>query len=97
MENKYIITCNISFPRTNYVKLLKIVKSYGCWAVVGDASFIVVTSQNEIQIRDRIITALKRNDKVFVSQVSSPAAWYGFGDRSTEWLQNNICKNNKSL
>jgi len=92
MNNKYIITCDIAFPRINNSKILKTVKSLGHWAIVGESAFIVVTSKSEVEVRNKIMTVLKRNDKVFVCRVGSQAAWYGLGDRLDEWLQNNLCK-----
>lgn len=90
MNKAYIITYDLSNPGQRYEALLKKIKAYPKWARLGGSSYIIVTPQDHVQIRDNLKTVLDRNDKIFVSIVKAPAAWYNLGDEVSQWLNNNL-------
>lgn len=86
MKNTYIISYDLSKPGQNYEELLKRIKSYSTWARLGGSAYIIETESNYVQVRDYLMQVLDKNDKLFVGEVSAPAAWYGLGTEVSNWL-----------
>jgi len=82
----YIISYDLIQPGKNYEELLKIIKAYLNWARLGGSAYVVQTEESSVQIRDKLLTVLDTNDKLFVGTISAPAAWYGLGTEVSNWL-----------
>jgi len=90
MKKVYIITYDLSNPGRNYEALLKLIKSYPAWARLGGSSYLVLTEQSTVQIRDYLTPALDTNDSLFVGLMSNVAAWRGLGDEVSNWIKDNL-------
>ena len=88
-NNIYIITYDLTNPGRNYEELLKILKTQGKWARLGGSSYLVACDSTVIQLRDNLKVALDINDKIYVSLLSSPAAWYGLSQDVANWILDN--------
>ena len=86
----YVITYDLSAPGRDYNNLYGLIRSYGTWAAITESSWIVVTSQSSVQIRDYLMPAIDSNDKLFVGGPISQAAWNGLSQEVSDWLKNNI-------
>lgn len=86
MKKTYIISYDLSQPGQNYEELLKRIKSYSGWARLGGSAYVIITDKTHIEIRNNLKVVLDKNDKLFVSKISTPAAWYGLGNEVSNWL-----------
>lgn len=86
----YIISYDLSQPGQNYENLLKAIKSYGNWAMLGGSAYIIISDSSPVQIRDNLNKELDLNDKLYVGVVTSPAAWIGISDEVSDWLKKNL-------
>lgn len=85
-----IISYDLVNPGRNYPPLLAQIKGYKTWAKITESCYMVRTTDSAEQVRDALMAHLDANDKLFVSVVSPPAAWYGLSDSVSGWLQNNL-------
>ena len=88
--NTFIIYYDLYKPGQNYERLIKEIKSYRFWARLGASSYIIVTNDSAVVVRDTLRTVLCNKDKLFVGIVNAPAAWIGLGDEVSQWLRNNL-------
>jgi hypothetical protein len=89
--NTYIISYDLVSAGQNYEALLKKIHSYSSWARLGGSSYIIATEETAVQVRDKLMTVLDGNDKLFVSVVNAPAAWTtSLGDKVSQWIRNNL-------
>jgi len=90
MSKVYIISYDLSSPGQNYERVLKAIKANNAWARLGGSSYVVISNNTEVQIRDLIMNEMDTNDKLFVGILKAPAAWYGLGDEVSDWLKKNL-------
>lgn len=70
----YLITYDLRKNR-DYTSLYSAIKSYGTWAKITESSWIVVTEQNAVQVRDFLSNSLDEDDRLFVMKYGGAAAW----------------------
>ncbi len=90
MKNTYIISYDLNSPGKNYENVHKVIDSYPGWAKLGGSAYIIATEETASQIRDKIMEVIDINDQLFVGIVKAPAAWFGMGDKVSDWLKNNL-------
>lgn len=90
MNKAYIVSYDLSNPGQRYEDLLQRIKAYPKWARLGGSAYIIVTSQDPVQIRDNLKINFDFNDKLFIGSISPPAAWYNLGDEVSQWLNSNL-------
>ncbi len=90
MSRTFIISYDLNAPGKNYERVHNVIKRQPGWAKLGGSSYIVITDETEVQIRDAIMEVMDSNDQLFVGLVNAPAAWFGLGDEVSTWLQNNL-------
>jgi hypothetical protein len=78
----YIISYDLRKPGRNYDSLYAAIKSYGTWAHINESVWAVVTAEKAVQVRDKLLTHIDTNDRLFVIKSGTEAAW-----------RNPICKN----
>lgn len=86
----YIVSYDLSEPNQRYDELISLIKKDGKWARLGFSSYLVVSDATAVELRDRYKTALDGNDKLYVGQVKTPAAWCGMSDRVSQWIKENL-------
>ena len=89
----YMIGYDLNRPGQNYSDLFDAIKSIsGTWCHPLDSTWFVATNMSAVQIRDRLKSHIDVNDDLLVSRQSGEAAWYGFSDKASEWLKEQLEK-----
>ena len=74
----------------DYEELEDAIKSLGKWWHHLDSTWIVVCDKSAEEIRDDLKGHIRRGDKLLVVLSGGEGAWYGFNDRGSRWLKNNL-------
>lgn len=87
----YLIAYDIREPSAPsiYEDLYAAIKSYGTWAHITESCWAVVTEKKASEVRDHLIGHLREQDRLFVLQSASVAAWKNVICRN-EWLKKNL-------
>jgi len=85
----YIVTYDLKGESTSerYNKLIELIKEEGVWACLGGSSYLIESGRTPVELRDRYNAVLLRDDMLYVSQVSAPAAWRGYSQQVTDWIK----------
>lgn len=67
----YLITYDLNEPGQKYSELYEQIKSCGAWWHYLDSTWLVDTTLNAIQIRDRMRTAMDNSDSCFVIKLTN--------------------------
>jgi hypothetical protein len=87
----YLIGYDLDKPGQDYSDLIAAIKSLGVWWHNLDSTWLVLSDLDDKQIRDQLKTYIDTNDKLLVINVSGDAAaWYGFTDKGSQWLRDNL-------
>ena len=70
-----IIEYDLRGSETDYEKLYGVIKSYGTWAHITESTWFIKTNATCTDIRDRILTVMDSNDRLFVAELTGVAAW----------------------
>lgn len=70
-----IIEYDLRSPGRNYDELYKAIKSYGVWAHITESTWFIKTSESCVQVRDKLLTHMDGNDRIFVAALTGVAAW----------------------
>lgn len=74
----------------DYTNLIEAIKSYPDWWHYLDSTWVVVTNQSAVQIRDALKAHMHQDDELLVVQSSGVGAWSGFDTTGSEWLKNKL-------
>lgn len=85
-----IVAYDLMKEGQNYECLYKKLQAYDTHWHMQRSVWIIVTGKSSKEIRNELSPCLDQNDKLFVGKLSGEAAWYGYGEKVTEWLKNNI-------
>lgn len=88
--NTFIIVYDLAFPNLNYIKLTQLIQKYPGWAKIGRSAYIISTNLDNVKVRDSLLPALGVKDKIFVANISSPAAWYNLDTQVSNWIKTNL-------
>ena len=88
-----LIGYDLNKPRgeRDYPNLIKAIKeSFGTWWHNLDSTWLVVTDQTVVQVRDALSPYLDSGDELLVVRLSQGewASW-GFTEKAVQWLHNN--------
>ena len=85
----YIVTYDLKGESTSerYYKLTELIKEEGVWACLGGSSYLIESERTPVELRDKYNAVLLRDDMLYVSQVSAPAAWRGYSQQVTDWIK----------
>jgi hypothetical protein len=72
----------------DYPSLYERIKAYGTWCHTLESTWIIVTDQTSVQIRDNLRQAMDKDDGLLVTRLQGEGAWVGLSDEITQWLQN---------
>ena len=71
-----IIEYDLRQPGRNYDVLYEAIKSYGTWAHITESTWFIKTDATCVQVRDKLLSVMDTNDRLFVGELSGAAAWY---------------------
>ena len=86
----FFVTYDLMNPDRHHSDLLKKIKNYEGWAKLGDSCFLIKTDKDAVAIRDNLKMGLDSNDKIYIGQTITPAAWYNLPDDVTNWIKSNL-------
>ena len=84
----YIISYDLKKER-DYQSLYDGIKSYGTWARITESTWAIVTDESAVQVRDRLLSLVDSDDRLFVVKSGTEAAWRNVICKS-EWLKRNL-------
>ena len=86
----YIIGYDLNKPGQNYSDLHEAIKAYDNWWHHLDSTWIIVTDDSAVEVRDHLKTYIDSSDELLVAKLSGEAAWTGFNDKGSNWLKDNL-------
>jgi hypothetical protein len=86
----YLISYDLNKPGQEYTKLIEAIKSYGTWWHHLDSTWIVVTSDTAVEIRDKLKPYLDKGDELLVVALKGEGAWTGFNEKGSSWLKEHL-------
>ena len=72
----------------NIIFMNEIKTKYKQWAALSSNAFIIGSSDDVTEIRNRFLPFIGVNDKLFITKIMKPAAWTGYDKRFGEWIKN---------
>lgn len=72
----------------DYPSLYERIEAYGTWCHALESTWIIVSDQTSVQIRDNLRQAMDKDDGLLVTRLQGEGAWVGLSDEITQWLQN---------
>lgn len=84
-----IIEYDLRSPGRNYDSLYKAIKAYGVWAHITESTWFIKTNESCAQVRDKLLTHMDSNDRIFVAALTGVAAWRNVLC-SSEYLKTNL-------
>lgn len=86
----FIISYDLKTPGKNYDDLIKAIESYGTWWHHFGSTWCIVTEKTAAQVRDHLKQHMDNNDKLLVVKSGGEGAWFGFNDKGSQWLKDNL-------
>ena len=85
----YLIGYDLNKADKDYPSLYEVIKeqSDGSWWHELDSTWIIRSNRNALQIYEAIEEVVDSNDTVLVVSLSRAAAWTGFSQSGSDWLQ----------
>jgi hypothetical protein len=74
----------------NYDALYERIKQYDRWCHPLESTWLIVTQQSAVQIRDYLAQAMDQDDGLLVTRLQGEAAWRGLGDNLNQWLKEKL-------
>lgn len=86
----FIVSYDLIEPGQKYEELIKLIKQDGKWARLGGSAYLVDSDLTAVELRNRLKIALDGNDKLYVGQVTTPAAWSGMSEGVSRWIKEKL-------
>ena len=84
-----VIEYDLRSPGRNYDDLYTVIKGYGKWARLTESTWFIKTDATCAQVRDKLLSVMDANDRLFVGELDGCAAWHNT-ICSSEYLRNNL-------
>ena len=84
----YLISYNSNSNFQNLRIANEIKQKYSQWAILSSNTFIIISDDNVVAVRDCLQSHIIGGDKLFVTRVTSPAAWTGLPKEVSDWIIN---------
>ena len=79
----------INIPKQ--VSFQNMIRRYGKFAFLTNNACIIWTESTVVMVRDNLLTGLGLDDKLFVSEITAPAAWTtSISKDVSEYIVNNL-------
>lgn len=85
---------SISFKNIRIINEIK--TKYTQWAVLSSNAFIIGSSENVTEIRNRFLPIIGVSDKLFITKIMKPTAWTGYDKRFGDWIKSTYNKEKDS-
>jgi hypothetical protein len=84
----YCISYDLKCPGQNYEELYNAIKSYGTWWHQTGSVWLIYSQETSVFIRNRLMSYIDKNDKLFVVALKKDWAGLGFKENEYDWLRN---------
>lgn len=84
-----LVTYDLRAPGRDYSTLMQAIKNYPKWGRVCESTWVIVTTDTCVTVRDNLQRFIDSNDRLFVAELTGVAAWYNTICDS-EWLKENL-------
>lgn len=88
MKKVLIISYELTNPGRNSEPLIQQIKTLGGWARLSASTYLVLTENTPVQVRDYLGQTMDKSDKLYVGAAPAPSAWKGLPDAVGEWIRN---------
>lgn len=88
----FLIGYDLNKTGQNYTTLISKIKeiSTGTWWHHLDSTWIIKSNSTHVEIRNFLLPYIDNNDELLVVGLEGTGAWYGFNDRGSKWLKDNL-------
>lgn len=69
--------------------LIAAIREFGTWARITESCWAVTSDLTAVQVRDRLLSLIRNEDRLMVVQSAHVAAWHNTFCRN-DWLKENI-------
>lgn len=83
----YIATCVKNKGVTDYSDFEVVIRSFQNWARIANNIYLIGTEETHVQVRDRLLSSVRDMSVIFVTKVSTPAAWTGLSEDVSSWIK----------
>lgn len=63
-------------PGRNYDELYEAIKSYCVNAPITESTWFIKTDETCVQVRNKLMAHMDKNDRIFVAALTGSAAWH---------------------
>jgi hypothetical protein len=86
-----LVGYDLNAPGQSYDKLYDALKSTRTWWHNLDSTWLIVTNETPVELRNRLARHLDPNDELLVIDITGDAAaWRGFSEKSSKWLKETL-------
>ena len=86
----YIISYDLNKPGQDYAGLYDALKTEKSWWHHLDSTWCVVSDKTAAQLRDKLQAKMDANDALLVVKSAGEAGWFGFNQKGSNWLRDNL-------
>ncbi len=87
----YLVGYDLDKPGQDYSDLYDFLKSFNNWWHHLDSTWLIESGMTTVEVRNKLKKYIDSNDEILVVNVSGDSwASYGFNERGTNWLKDNI-------
>lgn len=85
--NRYIIVFESNKQRN---KIIGVIERQPKWARLSTNAYIVITENDILSLRDNLKLVVEREDRIFISKITTPAAWANLEEEVSDWIKINL-------
>lgn len=86
----YIVSYDLNKKGQNYDCIHKKIKSYRSYRHIQNSVWIIITDDSATDIGNHLADCLDSNDQLFVAALEGEAAWHGYSQNTTDWLNTKL-------
>jgi CRISPR/Cas system-associated endoribonuclease Cas2 len=85
-----LVTYDLNNSGKNYEDIEKILKSYTKWAKLATTTFIIITDETCVQVRDKVKGKIDSDDELLVVGLNGNWATSNINKKISDWLKENL-------
>lgn len=86
----YSVTYDLGAPGRDYTNLFKILRSYSSHVRPTKSQWLIDTNESAVQIRDKLLPAIDRTDKLLVVRIGLEAAAHKLDPVVWQWIEQRL-------
>lgn len=86
----YIVSFSAN-TEASRIKIIEALKGFGRYCPINKNTWAILSEDKALQVTNKIIPGLTKDDFIFVIRSGTEAAWYNtFGQKNDAWLKENL-------